>query len=421
MAELAPERPRRRVVVTGLGAVTPVGLDVETTWRNLLAGVSGVRRITQFDPSQFPAQLAGEVDGFEPPACVEPKEARRMSRFELFALASAEQALAAADLKIDDGNAEDVGVLLGTGIGSLTTTQRECQVLLEKGGMRINPFFLPMMLPNMATAQVSRIFGIQGYSSTIITACASGGQAIGEAAEVIRRGAAEVMLAGGVDATICALGLASFAVLRALSQRNDDPTRASRPFDLNRDGLVPGEAGAVLILESLEHAQARGVPILAELVGYGASSDAYHVVAPHPEGRGAAQAMRRALRDAGLAPGEVSYINAHATSTVLGDTAESRAIKLVFGDDAYRIPISATKSMIGHSMGGSGAVGAMVAVLSIRDGLLHPTTNYETPDPDCDLDYVPNEARRADVRVALANSFAFGGHNAVLAFRRFKG
>ena len=421
MAELAPARPRRRVVVTGLGAVTPVGLDVETTWRNLLAGVSGVRRITQFDPSQFPAQLAGEVDGFEAPACLEPKEARRMSRFELFALASAEQALTAANLKIDDGNTEDVGVLLGTGIGSLTTTQRECQVLLEKGGMRINPFFLPMMLPNMATAQVSRIFGIQGYSSTIVTACASGGQAIGEAAEVIRRGAAEVMLAGGVDASICALGLASFAVLRALSQRNDEPTRASRPFDLDRDGLVPGEAGAVLILESLDYAQARGATILAELVGYGVSSDAYHVVAPHPEGRGAAQAMRRALRDAGLAPGEVDYINAHATSTVLGDTAESKAIKQVFGDDAYRIPISATKSMIGHSMGGSGAVGAMVAVLSIRDGLLHPTTNYETPDPDCDLDYVPNEARRADVRVALANSFAFGGHNAVLAFRRFEG
>jgi 3-oxoacyl-[acyl-carrier-protein] synthase II len=287
--------------------------------------------------------------------------------------------------------------------------------------MRINPFFLPMMLPNMATAQVSRIFGIQGYSSTIVTACASGGQAIGEAAEVIRRGAAEVMLAGGVDASICALGLASFAVLRALSQRNDEPTRASRPFDLDRDGLVPGEAGAVLILESLDYAQARGATILAELVGYGVSSDAYHVVAPHPEGRGAAQAMRRALRDAGLAPGEVDYINAHATSTVLGDTAESKAIKQVFGDDAYRIPISATKSMIGHSMGGSGAVGAMVAVLSIRDGLLHPTTNYETTDPDCDLDYVPNEARRAEVRVALANSFAFGGHNAVLAFRRFEG
>ncbi len=421
MLDHATARERRRVVVTGLGAVTPVGLNVEETWRNLLRGVSGVRRITQFDPSGFPSQLAGEVDGFDTPACVEPKEARRMSRFELFALACTEQALAAANFAIDERNTEDVGVLFGTGIGSLTTTQRECQVLLERGGMRVNPFFLPMMLPNMAAAQVTRIFNIQGYSSTVVTACASGGQAIGEAAEVIRRGAAEVMVAGGVDASICALGLASFAVLRALSQRNDDPARASRPFDLHRDGLVPGEAGAVLILESLDHARARGAPIIAELVGYGASSDAYHVVAPHPDGRGAAQAIRRALRDAGIEPGDVDYINAHATSTQVGDTAETKGIKLALGDAAYRIPISATKSMIGHSMGGSGAVGAMAAVLSIRDGIVHPTINYETPDPDCDLDYVPNEARRAAVRVALAESFAFGGHNAVLAFRRFEG
>lgn len=418
IGELAPLRPRRRVAVTGLGAVTPVGLDVEQTWTNLLAGVSGIDRITQFDPSEFPSQLAGEVKDFRAPACVEAKEARRMSRFELFALAMVEEALKSARLDIDESNAERVGAIIGTGVGSLTTTQKECQILLERGGMRINPFFLPMMLPNMATAQVTRVFGIQGYSSTIITACASGGQSIGEAAEVIRRGAADVVLAGGVDASICALGLASFAVLRALSQRNDEPSRASRPFDLSRDGLVPGEAGAVLVLESFEHALGREAPILAELVGYGSSSDAYHVVAPHPEGRGAAQAMRRALQDGDVAPSEVDYINAHATSTVLGDTAETRAIKHVFGDDAYRIAISATKSMIGHSMGGSGALAALCAVLSIRDGRVHPTINYETPDPDCDLDYVPNEARRLDVRVALSNCFAFGGHNTVLAFRR---
>lgn len=419
MAELATMRPRRRVVVTGLGAVTPVGLGVEETWKSLLAGTSGIGRITQFDPSSYPCQIAGQVNDFRNPSCVEPKEARRMSRFELFALAAVEEALGAARLRIDEDNAESVGVLIGTGVGSLTTTQQECQVMLERGGMRVNPFFLPMMLPNMASAVVSRTFGVRGYSSTVVTACASGGQAIGEAAEVIRRGAADVMLAGGVDASICALGLASFCVLRALSQRNDDPTRASRPFDLSRDGLVPGEAAAIMVLESLEHALARGAPILAELVGYGATSDAYHVVAPHPEGRGAAQAMRLALQDAGLSPSDVGYVNAHATSTTLGDAAETRAIKLALGDHAYRVPISATKSMIGHSMGGSGAVGAAVAVLSIRDGWLHPTTNYETPDPECDLDYVPNKARAVDVRVTLANAFAFGGHNTVLAFRAF--
>lgn len=417
MGERTPTQARRRVVVTGLGAVTPVGLTVDSTWKNLLAGVSGVDRITQFDTSDFPTHIAGEVKDFRLPAIVEPKEARRMSRFELFAIACVEQALADACLFLPAEDPEAVGVVLGTGIGSLTTTQNETKVLLQKGGMRINPFFLPMMLPNMATAQVTRLFNIQGYNSTIVTACASGGQAIGEAAEVIRRGDADVVISGGVDASICDMGLASFAVLRALSQRNDDPTRASRPFDLNRDGLVPGEAGAVLILESLEHANARNAKVLAELVGFGVSSDAYHVVAPHPEGRGAAQAMRRALRNAGLTSADVDYINAHATSTVLGDSAESKAIKLAFGDDSYRVPISATKAMIGHSMGGAGAVGAMVAVLTIRDGWIHPTTNYETPDPECDLDYVPNEARKVKVDVAMANSFAFGGHNSVLVFQ----
>jgi 3-oxoacyl-[acyl-carrier-protein] synthase II len=421
MAEGERARRRRRVVVTGVGAVTPIGLSAPETWRNMAAGVSGVGPITQFDATQYPTRIAGEVKGFKPPACVDAKEVRRMSRFELFALAATEEALASARFSVTPENTEDVGVLIGTGIGSLTTTEREVGVLLEKGGMKINPFFLPMMLANMASAQVSRIFDIQGYSSAIITACASSGQAIGEAAEVIRRGAAEVMIAGGAEASICSTGLASFAVLRALSQRNDDPERASRPFDLNRDGLVPAEASVLFVLEELEHARERDVPILAELAGYGVSSDAFHVVAPHPEGRGAAQAMRRALRDAGSSPEEVDYISAHATATQLGDVAETKAVKEVFGERASRLPISASKSLIGHSMGAAGAVGAFGAVMAVREGVIHPTINYETPDPECDLDYVPNVARNAPVGLALANSFAFGGHNAVLAFRRFAG
>jgi 3-oxoacyl-[acyl-carrier-protein] synthase II len=364
--------------------------------------------------------MAGEVNDFRLPDRVDAREARRMSRFELFAVACVEEALASAGLKLENEDPASVGAIIGSGIGSLTTTQHECGILAAKGGMKINPFLLPMMLPNMATAQVSRLFNIQGYTSTIVTACASGGQSIGEAGEVIRRGGAEVMIAGGAEASICAMGLAGFAVLRALSLRTGDPKRASRPFDRNRDGLVPSEAAALFVLESLEHAQARGAKIVAELVGYGATSDAHHVVAPHPEGRGAAQATRLALRQAGLAPTEVDYINAHATATPLGDAAETKALKAALGEHAYSVPISATKSMIGHAMGAAGAVGALAAVLAIRDGVVHPTINYETPDPECDLDYVPNEARRVNVRVALSNAFAFGGHNTVLAFKRFE-
>ena len=420
MVETSTLRPRHRVVVTGLGAVTPVGQGVEATWAQFLAGVSGIGPITQFDPVDFATKIAGEVKDFRPPACVESKEARRMSRFELFALAATEEALAGARFQIDESNSERVGVVMGTGIGSLTNIQREVDTLLHRGGMRVSPFFLPASLANMASAHVALIYGVRGYSTTISTACASGGQAIGEASEVIRRGVADVMIAGGVDASICALGLASFAVLRAVSTRNHEPTKASRPFDAGRDGLVPSEAGAVLLLESLEHALRRGAPIICELVGYGSSTDAYHVVAPHPEGRGAATAIRRALADAGLAPEAVDYMNAHATSTVLGDISETLAIKAALGEHAYRVPISATKSLIGHAMGGAGSVGAMASVLAIRDGMVHPTINYETPDPACDLDYVPNVARRVKVDVALSNAFAFGGHNSVLAFRRYQ-
>ena len=410
---------RRRIVVTGFGAVSGVGLNAEETWTNLLAGKSGVGRITQFDPSQYPSQLASEVKDFATPAFLDPKEARRMSRFVLFALAATQEALNRAGLSVTEDNSDEIGVIIGTGAGSLTTTEHETRILIDRGGMRMNPFFLPMMLANMATAQVTRVFGMQGYSSTVVTACASGGQSIGEAADVIRRGAAEIMIAGGSEASVCEVGLASFCVLRALSQRNEEPTLASRPFDKDRDGMVPAEAAAVLVLESLESAQKRGATIYAELRGYGVSSDAYHVVAPRPDGVGAAKAMQRALRDACIQPEQVDYVNAHATSTVLGDAAETKAIKQVLGERAYQIPVSATKSMIGHAMGASGAIGALVGVLSIRDQRVHPTINYDTPDPECDLDYVPNVARQAPVGVVVTNSFAFGGHNAVLVLSRF--
>jgi len=421
MSRVGPKAcDRRRVVVTGYGALTGVGLDAEESWKNLLAGRSGIGQITQFDASSYPTTIACEVPDFERPDFLDAKEARRMSRFELFALAATKEALDRAELKFGPDAADDVGVLIGTGIGSLTSTEQECTVMNARGGMRINPFFLPMMLANMATAQVSRMFGCRGYSSTIVTACASGCMAIGEAAEVIRRGDAEVMIAGGSEASITELGLASFCVLRALSNRNSEPERASRPFDKNRDGMVPAEGVAVLILESLEFAESRGARILGEVLGYGNSSDAYHVVAPRADGAGAALAMRRALCDADLRPESIDYVNAHGTSTPLGDAAETRAIKQALGDHAYQVPISSTKSMIGHAMGAAGAIEALVCLLSIRDGLVHPNVNYDTPDPECDLDIVANEARRVPVRIAMTNSFAFGGHNAVLVLSGFE-
>jgi 3-oxoacyl-[acyl-carrier-protein] synthase II len=411
---------KSRVVVTGIGAITALGNDPDESWHNLLAGKSGIRTITQFDASPFPTRIAAEVDFDQPMSFVGRKDLRRMSRFVQFALFACDQAITNAGIDLPSEDSSDIGVIIGTGIGSLTTTERECGTLFRRGGMRVNPNFLPMMLPNMATSQVTRIFGIHGYSSTTVTACSSGAQAIGDAAEVIRRGGAQVMLAGGSEASICALGMSSFSVLRALSLRNDEPTRASRPFDRDRDGLVPAEGATTFVLENLDRAQRRNAPILAEITGYGTSSDAYHVVAPHPKGDGAVKAMTQALDDAAISPDEVDYINAHATSTPVGDDVETLAIKRVFGDRAYKLPVSATKSMLGHAMGASGAIEALAAILSIRDNVVHPTINYETPDPDCDLDYVPNEARELPVRTALSNSFAFGGHNVVLAFQRFE-
>ena len=414
------DRGRRRVVVTGMGAVTPLGLNVNDYWRGLIEGRSGVDRITLFDATGYPCTIAGEVKGFEPQEFIGAKEARRMARFTQMAVAATKMALDDAQLEPSAEDADRLGVLLGNGIGGLPTTEEGCRVLVARGGMRMNPFFMPMVLPNMAASQVSLQFGLKGYSSTVITACAAATQAIGEAAEVIRRGGVDVMVSGGTEGGVTELGLAGFCVMRALSTRNDEPTKASRPFDAQRDGFVPSEGAGILILESLEHAQGRGAPILAEVVGYGASSDAYHIVAPDSDGDGAMRAMQRALEDAGLSPAEVDYINAHGTSTPLNDAIETLAIKRLFGDYAYRVPISSNKSMIGHLLGAAGAVEAIASIKTIIEGIIPPTINYEDADPACDLDYVPNVARTQEVKTVLSNSFGFGGQNTCLVFREFE-
>ena len=411
---------RRRVMVTGLGAVTPLGLSVDAFWQGLVEGRSGVGPMTLCDPTGFPTRISGELKGFEPEQFIPAKEARRMARFTQLAVAASMMAVEDARLNLEKEDRERVGVLMGNGNGGFPTTEEGARTLVERGGMRISPFFMSMILPNMAAANVSRILGTKGYSSTVTTSCAASTQSTGDAAEVIRRGGADVMLTGGTEAGISQLGLAGFSVMRAMSTRNEEPEKASRPFDAQRDGFVPGEGAGILILESLEHALGRGAKVLAELAGYGASSDAYHPVQPDEDGAGAARAIRWALEDAGMSPGEVDYINAHGTSTPLNDLSETLAIKRAFGEHAYRVPISSTKSMIGHALGGSGGMEAVACVKSIQDGVMHPTINYEHADPDCDLDYIPNEARRREVRVVLSNSFGFGGQNACLVFRRFQ-
>lgn len=410
-----------RVVVTGLGAITPLGLSVEETWQGLIAGRSGIGLITHLDLSDYPTQILGMVKGFKARDFMDRKEARRMARFSQFAVAATKMALEDAGLVVNEENAEEVGVLLGNAAGALDETENACRVLLERGGMRISPFFIVMMPPNLAAFQVAYTYGMKGYSSTIATACAAGTQAIGEAADVIRRGKAKVMVAGGAEGGICELALAVFCVGRAYSTRNDEPERASRPFDKDRDGFVGGEGSGIVILESLEHALERGARIYAEVLGSGASNDAYHLIAPDPEGAGAARAMRWALKDAGVEPSEVDYINAHGTGTPLGDVSETLAIKTVFGDHAYRVAISSTKSMIGHLWGAAGAVESITCILAIRDNIIHPTINLETPDPDCDLDYVPNVARKAQVDAAICNSFGLGGQNACTVYGRYTG
>lgn len=405
--------------MTGMGALTPLGNSVGEFWDNLVAGKSGIAPLTLVDTSPYPTKIGGEVRGYDPTQFVDKKDARRMARFSQLAVGAAAQALTDAKLDMASEGRERIGVLLGTGIGGFPETEEQGRILLSKGGMRMSPFFIPMILPNMATANVSRVFGATGFSNTTITACAAGTQAIGEARDAIVRGRADVMITGGTEAGICELGLGGFCTIQALTRRNDDPTHASRPFDAKRDGFAPSEGSAILILEREDRAVARGARIYGEVAGYSASSDAFHLVQPPEDGAGAARAMKWALQDAGVTVNEIDYINAHGTSTPLNDAAETRAIKLVFGERAKGVPISSTKSMIGHSLGASGALEAVVAFKTINEGVIHPTANYEEPDPLCDLDYVPQKARKADVKTVLSNSFGFGGQNACLVVRRY--
>jgi 3-oxoacyl-[acyl-carrier-protein] synthase II len=411
-------RMRRRVVVTGLGCVSPLGNNVESLWQNSLAGKSGVGPITLYDSSEHRIHFAAEVKGFDGVELFGRHEARRMDRFTQFALASARQAVDSAGLTIHDENRDRIGVVIGTGIGGLMTLFEQMQVYFDRGPNRVSPFLVPMMLPDTGAGMIAIQLGMRGPNFAVVTACATGTNAIGEATEVIRRGQADAMLAGGSEAVITPVAMASLGIMGALSTRNDDPEGASRPFDRTRDGFVMGEGAAVLILEALEFAQARQAPILAEVLGYGSTNDAFHISAPAENGAGAARCMQMALRDAGLDLESIDYINAHGTSTPLNDKSETAAIKTVFGEHAYQIPISSTKSMTGHLLGASGAVEALISVKVLNTGMLPPTINYENPDPECDLDYIPNHMRQEKVQTVMSNSFGFGGHNATVILGR---
>ena len=411
---------QKKVVITGLGAISPLGLNVENTWKALLEGKSGVALITHFDTGEHKTKFAAEVKDFDPIALFGRREARRMDRYVQFALAASLQAVADADLEITAENKDRIGVLIGTGIGGIETLLKQAEVMAKRGASRVSPFLIPMMLADSGPGQVAIHLGVRGPNMSVVTACATGSNAIGEAAEIIRRGSADVMIAGGGEASIVKLAMAGMNSIGALSLRNDEPERASRPFDKNRDGFVMGEGAGVLILESLEHAQARGARILAELSGYGTSDDAYHISAPAEGGEGAALCMQIALKDAGLTVDDIGYINAHGTGTKLNDKGETAAIKTVFGERAYQIPASSTKSMTGHLLGASGALEAIFCTKALNESIIPPTINYETPDPECDLDYVPNEARNLRFDHALSNSFGFGGHNATLIFSRYE-
>lgn len=408
-----------RVVITGMGAVTPLGLNVAEFWAGLLAGRSGVGLITRFDTAQFEPKIAAEVKGFAPADFMDRKEARRMDRYTQFAVAAAKMAVADSGLDFAAEDPEQCGVYFGSGIGGMETFSEEFQVLFTKGPRRVSPFMVPMMIANMAAGSIAIQFKLQGPNMTTVTACSSANNAIGEACHAIRAGRADVMIAGGAEASIVPIAVAGFANMQALSTRNDEPEKASRPFDKGRDGFVMGEGGGVVILESLEHATARGARIYAEVIGYGCAADAYHMVQPPENGDGGARAMVRALKDARIEPSAVGYVNAHGTSTPQGDIAETRAIKKVFGEHAYKLAVSSTKSMHGHLLGAAGAVELIATVLAITEGILPPTINQEVPDPECDLDYVPNKAREARVDVGLSNSFGFGGQNASVIVRRF--
>lgn len=411
---------RKRVVVTGVGLVTPLGIGVKTTWENLINGKSGIEKITSFDASAFPTQIAGEVKGFNPEDFIESKEVKKMDRFIHFSLAATAMAIDDSGLKITDRNAERVGVIVGSGIGGLHAIENYHSVYLEKGPKRITPFFVPMLSINLASGQISIKFNAKGPNSAVATACATGSHSIGDAFKIIQRGDADAMIAGGTEAVITPMGVGGFNAMKALSTRNDEPEKASRPFDINRDGFIMGEGAGIIILESLQSALDRGAKIYAELVGYGMTADAYHITSPSPGGEGAARCMAVALKDGGVDPSKVSYINAHGTSTKSGDELESQAIKTVFGEYAYKVAISSTKSMMGHLLGAAGGVEAVISVLSIYNDMAPPTINLENPDPECDLDYIPHKARKMTINYVLSNSFGFGGTNACLLFKKLE-
>jgi 3-oxoacyl-[acyl-carrier-protein] synthase II len=402
-----------------MGAITCLGNSVEQFWTGVKNGQSGIRKISLVSPDGFPCSISGEIQDFDPTEHMDRKEARRMARFSQFAIVAADQAVEDSGLDFEQEDLDRVGVLIGSGSGGLPETDRQSEIRVKRGVGRMSPYYIPMMLVNMAAANISHRFNLTGYTNTCVTACAASTQAIGEAAEVIRRGDADIIVTGGTEAGICEIGMGGFSTMRALSTWSGDPSQASRPFDKGRDGFAPSEGSGILILESLEHAQARGASIYAEIGGWGVSSDAYHLVQPHPEGSGAAKAMNRALTNAGVTINDVDYINAHGTSTPINDASETKAIKAVFGEHAYNVPISSTKSMVGHSLGASGALEAIVCINSINDGVLHPTINQDEPDPDCDLDYIPNVSRELEVNVTLSNSFGFGGQNACLVIKKF--
>lgn len=411
----------RRAVITGIGALTPIGCGKEGFFEGLRTARNGIHRITRFDPEPFPCRMAGEILDFEPGDYMDKKESRRMDRFCQLAVAAARQAVADGGLDLGREDPCRLGLAIGSGIGGIETFAEQVLVLENRGPARLSPFFIPMMIPNMAAGQISIILGIKGPSLTTVSACASSADAIGQALRMIQRNEVDVVLAGGAEAPIAPISLAGFSAMKALSTRNDDPEHACRPFDRDRDGFVMGEGAGILLVEELEHAQARGAHIYGELIGYGATSDAYHITAPPPRGEGAARAMAAALADAGLAPEEIGYINAHGTSTSYNDLFETQAIKAVFGEHAFKIPVSSTKSMTGHLLGAAGAVEMIACLFAFEENLLPATINYETPDPECDLDYVPNTPRPAKISVALSNSFGFGGHNASLVIRRYSG
>ncbi|HPW76509.1 MAG: 3-oxoacyl-(acyl-carrier-protein) synthase 2 [Candidatus Omnitrophica bacterium ADurb.Bin292] len=411
---------RRRVVVTGVGAVTPLANNAEDTWRGFLAGKSGTGHLTQIDPTPFNSKVSGEVKGFDPTQYQTLKDTKKTDRFVQFGIASAKMALENSKLNLSNENVERCGILVGSGIGGLRVIEEQHKVLMEKGAGRISPFLIPMLIVNMAPGQISIALGLKGPSTCVATACATGSNAIGDAFKIVQRGEADIMFAGGTEACITSLGFGGFDAMKALSTLNEDPSTASRPFDASRAGFVMGEGCGVIILEELEHAKKRNAPILAEFVGYGMTSDANHITAPDPSGEGAARCMLNAMKEAGIRPDEVDYINAHGTSTYLNDKVETIAIKKALGDHAYKTRVSSTKSMTGHLLGAAGAVEAVACILAIRDQIVPPTINYKNPDPDCDLNYVPNQAEKTKVRVTLSNSLGFGGHNACIAFKAFE-